>query len=106
MAEACIVYVAAASHAEADAIAAAAVGERLAACANILGDIQSVFVWRGAVQREREVALILKTAADRVDALTSRIRALHSYDEPCVVALPIVGGSTSFVDWIQAETRG
>lgn len=105
MTDACIVYVTTASAAEAEAISKAVVSERLAACANILGDIQSVFFWDGAVQKEGETAMILKTARSRLDALTVRIQELHSYDEPCVVALPIVGGSQSFIGWIGAETK-
>ncbi len=105
MPDARLVYVTAASPEEARRIATAAVEERLAACANILGEIEAVFFWNGGAQNERETALILKTAADRLDALTARIKALHSYDEPCVAALPIVGGSESFLAWIEAETR-
>ena len=102
---ACLVYVTASSKAEAAALAEAVVGERLAACANVLGDIQSIFFWDGAVRSDGEVALLLKTAVDRLDDLTARIAALHSYDEPCVIALPIIGGSADFVDWIERETR-
>ena len=105
MTDACIVYVTVASVEEAAAIADAVVGDRLAACANILGDMQSIFFWDGAVQREGETAMILKTALPRLDALTARIKTLHSYEEPCVVALPIIGGSRSFIEWIDAETR-
>lgn len=105
MTDACIVYVTTASATEAEAIAAAVVGERLAACANILGDIQSVFFWDGSVQKDGETAMILKTVHARLDALTARIQELHSYDEPCVVALPIIGGSQSFVEWIGNETQ-
>lgn len=105
MTQTCIVYVTAGSAEEAKRIAAAAVDERLAACANILGEIQSVFCWQGAVQNEAETALLLKTAVDRLPALTARIVELHAYDEPCVVATPILGGSQSFIDWIVAETR-
>jgi len=100
-----MVYVTAASNEEANAIGDALVLERLAACANILGAVEAKFFWQGATQNAQETALILKTATDRLDALTERVKALHSYDEPCVVALPIIGGSKSFTDWIEAETR-
>lgn len=106
MKAACLVYVTTASRAEADRIAAAAVDEKLAACANVLGRIESVFSWQGAVRREDETALILKTSHARLDALTARVVDLHSYDAPCVIALPILGGSQGFIDWIVAETGG
>ncbi len=105
MDDVCLVYVTASDQEEAEAIAATAVGARLAACANILGGIQSVFFWNGEVQRADETALILKTTRDRLDALTECIQELHAYDEPCIVALPIVGGSASFLAWIVDETR-
>ena len=101
----CLVYVTAGSFEEARKISETVVAERLAACANILGDIQAVFFWDGVVRREGEVALVLKTGRDMIDLLSARIVELHSYDEPCVVALPIIGGSSAFIDWVEAETR-
>jgi periplasmic divalent cation tolerance protein len=98
------VYVTAGSEAEAAAIARAVVAERLAACANILPIIRSVYWWQGAVQESAEAALILKTTAAQVGALTARIRAMHSYDCPCIVVLPISGGNSDFLAWIAQET--
>lgn len=100
------VYVTAANREEALAIARAAVDERLAACANILGGMTSVFRWEGAVQEENEVALILKTRAANLPALTERIKTLHSYSVPCVVswALSRDEGNTDFLDWLTAES--
>lgn len=99
-----LVYVTAASEDEARKIASTAVGERLAACANILGTIRSLYWWEGAVQEGGEVALILKTQASLTERLVARIRALHSYTVPCVVALPIQAGNPDFLDWIARET--
>lgn len=98
----CIVYVTALDPAEAETIAKTVVAERLAACANVLGEIRAWSFWQGAARNETETALLLKTATDRLDALTARIKALHSYEEPCIVAIPIIGGSQSFIDWIAA----
>lgn len=100
----CIIYVTAASEEEAMAVARTVVEERLAACANILGSIRSVYWWQGGVNDDAEVAMILKTRADLVPRLTARIKELHSYDCPCVVALPISGGNADFLAWIEAET--
>lgn len=97
-------YMTAANRQEAQIIARTLVEERLVACANILGDIESFYRWEGAVQNDAEVALILKTRSVKVNAVTQRIKALHSYDCPCVVALDIQGGNPAFIDWIVQET--
>jgi periplasmic divalent cation tolerance protein len=101
-----LVYVTASSRDEAVRIARSVVEERLAACANILSDIASFYWWEGAVQEEREVALILKTRPERVDALIARVRELHGYTVPCIVALPIEKGNPAFLEWICRETGG
>lgn len=90
---------------EARTIAATVVRERLAACVNILGAIESHYWWDGAVQSGSEVALVAKTASDRLESLTARIVQLHAYDCPAVVALPIREGYPAFLEWIFAETR-
>lgn len=97
-------YVTAASRQEAQIIARTLVEERLVACANVLGDIESFYRWEGTVRNDTEVALVLKTSSVKVDAVTQRIKALHSYDCPCVVALDIQGGNPAFIDWIVQET--
>jgi periplasmic divalent cation tolerance protein len=97
-------YVTASTPEEAERLAKALVGERLAACANILGPMQSFYWWDGAIQSGREVALVLKTRSTLVDAATRRIKALHSYDCPCVVALDIQGGNADYLKWIVSET--
>ncbi|MGB0670454.1 MAG: divalent-cation tolerance protein CutA [Rhodospirillales bacterium] len=86
-------------------IARAVVHEKLAACANLSGPVTSVYRWQGAVQEDEEWALILKTASDRLDALTARIKALHSYDCPCVVSWTLGGGNPDFLNWIGEQTR-
>lgn len=99
-----IVYMTAGSREEAERIGAMLVDKRLAACVNVLGEISSMFRWKGAVQKETEVAFIAKTAANRLDELTMAVKAAHSYDEPCVVAWELAGGSSSFLQWIEDET--
>ena len=98
------VYVTAKDETEAERIARAAVDERLAACANLLGPIRSIYRWQGEVCDEPEVALILKTTAARSNELTARIRELHSYDGPCIVCLPVTGGNPDFLGWMAEET--
>jgi periplasmic divalent cation tolerance protein len=90
---------------------ASAIGLRLVetgqvACANILPGIESIYRWEGAIVRDREAILIVKTVHDRVDAVIATIRAEHPYSCPGIVALPIVGGLGDYLDWIEQETRG
>ncbi len=98
------VYIVAADSDEANRIAEALVGERLAACVNILGTVRSVYRWQGQVERGDELALIAKTNANLFDSLSARVRALHSYDTPAIVGWPIVAGDAAYLDWIGAET--
>lgn len=98
------VYITAPTAVEAQRIASALIGERLAACANVMDGVRSLYWWEGAVQDEREAVLILKTREDLVEAVIERVRALHSYDCPCIVALPIEAGNPAFLDWIASET--
>ena len=89
---------------EAQRIARTVVDERLAACANVIAGVTSMYWWEGSVQEDVEAVIIMKTRADLVEALTSRVRDLHSYQCPCVVAVPIEGGNAEFLTWIDAET--
>lgn len=85
-------------------IGRALVEDNLAACANVFDGLTSVFRWEGAVQEDGEALLIAKTRRDLIDAATDLVKLEHSYDCPCVVALPIVGGNLAFIDWIGTET--
>lgn len=105
-AEPLLVYITAANEEEAARIGRALVGEGLCACANVLGSVRSFYRWKGEVQDDREVALVAKTLAGRLDEVTARVRALHSYEIPCVVALPITGGNPEFLGWLAAEAGG
>lgn len=100
-----LIYITAGSEEEAKRIGRALVEERLAACANVLGAVTSFYWWQGALQEDGEAVLIAKTRTDLVDRLVERVKALHGYDCPCVVALPIEAGNPAFLDWIDAETR-
>jgi len=97
-------YVTASCAVEAQTLARTLVGERLAACANVLGAVQSFYWWNGDVQEDQEVALVFKTRRSLVAKATQRIRDIHSFDCPCVVALDIQGGNGEFLDWIVKET--
>lgn len=86
-------------------LASDAVAARLAACAQVVGPVTSVFRWDGAVRTEQEWRVELKTAGDRVAELTARLRERHSYDVPEIIATPIEGGSDAYLEWIVTETR-
>jgi periplasmic divalent cation tolerance protein len=99
------VYVTAGDREAALSLGRALVEARLAACANVIPRMRSVYRWRGAIEEGEEAVLILKTRRALVEALTDKVRALHDYDCPCVVALPVIGGNPAFLDWIAAETE-
>ncbi len=99
-----LLYVTTATRDEALTIARTLVAEERVACANVLGDITSVYRWEGAVEEGGEVGLLLKTRRPNVDGVVARIKALHSYECPCVVALPIVAGNPEFLQWIVSES--
>jgi periplasmic divalent cation tolerance protein len=97
-------YVTAGSRAEALTIGRTVVQERLAACANVLDGMTSLYWWQGALEQAGETVLILKTRTELVERLIARIRDLHSYECPCVVALPIAAGDPEYLAWIAQET--
>lgn len=80
------------------------VAERLAACAQVGGPILSTYRWEGEVQVDREWLVTAKTVEGRVPALARRVQELHPYDVPEVVAVPAVGGSEAYLDWVRAES--
>ena len=99
-----IVYVTCASPDEARRIGDTVVRARLAACANVIDGIQSIYWWEGVVEEGAETVLILKTATVNVPALTKRVKALHSYDVPCVAEIPLGGVNAEYLTWIVAES--
>jgi periplasmic divalent cation tolerance protein len=103
--QAMLVYVTASDSTEAERIGRAAVEERLAACANILSGMRSLYWWQGRIEEGAEAVLILKTTRARLAALMARVRDLHSYDCPCIEALEIADGNPDFLAWIVRETH-
>jgi periplasmic divalent cation tolerance protein len=99
-----IVLVTAGGAEEAARIGRALVEERLAACANVVGPIHSVYRWQGAVEEAAEHLLLVKARAADVSALEARVCALHSYQVPEVLALPIRAGSAAYLAWLAEAT--
>lgn len=79
------------------------VDERLAACVNQLPGVLSSFRWENEVQQETETLLLIKSTRDGLEALTARIRELHPYELPEVLAVPVMGGLESYLDWIRTS---
>ncbi len=98
------VYITAGDEEEAHRIGRALVESRLAACANIIGSMSSVYWWEGEIHEDKEALLIAKTRESAVPALIEKVRSLHSYDCPCIIALPILEGNPDYLDWIESET--
>jgi periplasmic divalent cation tolerance protein len=106
MSEGLVVLVTVGTRDEAERLAQAVVEERLAACVNVVGPMVSIYRWQGQVQRDDEILLVIKTQHRRFDQLAARLSALHSYDNPEIVGLPIVAGAAPYLVWLLAETQG
>jgi periplasmic divalent cation tolerance protein len=103
--ECIVVLVTVSSREEGERIATALVSEELAACVNLIGPIESIYRWDDQVQHGQELLLIVKTRAALAGTLEARVRALHSYETPEVIALPITTGSQKYLEWLQRATR-
>lgn len=101
-----VVFVTTTNNEEAASIADTLVSERLAACVNILGAIESVYRWEGKITRDREALMIIKTTDERYPELERRVRELHSYSIPEVVALKIEQGSAEYLKWLCDSMSG
>ncbi|MGE0116069.1 MAG: divalent-cation tolerance protein CutA [Steroidobacteraceae bacterium] len=82
----------------------AVVTEGLAACVNQLPGVQSTYMWQGRLHHDSEVLLLIKTTADQLATLAARIKALHPYELPEFIAVPVCAGSESYLDWIRQNT--
>ena len=105
MPDALVVLVTVGSESEAETIATALLDERLAACVTIGGPIRSLYRWQGRIADDREWQLVIKTRPDLFDALADRIRALHSYDVPEIIGLPVTVGNPAYLEWLEEATR-
>ena len=102
--DAIVVFMTAANGEEATRLADMLVGAHLAACVQILPEIESVYRWQGKVERQAEVLLIAKTVRGKFDELEREVRALHSYETPEIVAVPIVNASAPYLEWLNQAT--
>ncbi len=105
MTDALVVLVTAPVGEEATRIARTLVDERLAACVNVLSGVRSIYRWQGEVCDEPEALLVVKTTRERLDALRARILAVHPYDTPEVLALPVEAGSERYLAWLAGAAK-
>ena len=105
MSDAVVVFCTCGSEAEAVRLANATVEARLAACVNVLPALRSIYRWEENIENAEEVLLIVKTTPDRFSALRDHITALHSYDTPEIIALPVTDGSDRYLAWLRDQTR-
>jgi len=105
MTAAVLIYVTAPNRDEALRIGREIVTGRLAACANVLPAMTSIYQWEGEIREDSEAVLILKTRRDLSEPVIARIRSLHPYETPAILVLPVQAGNPAFLEWIQDETR-
>ncbi len=100
-----VIFVTAANKKEAEKIACALIKEKLAACANIIENLHSIFWWQGKVDNAKEALLIVKTRKALMNKLIKKVKSLHSYEVPEIIALPIICGDKKYLKWIDESTR-
>ena len=102
--DAIVVFMTAANGEEATRLAEMLVGAHLAACVQILPEMESVYRWQGKIERQSEILLLAKTTRAKFADLEREVRALHSYDTPEIIAVPVVDGSAPYLDWLTRAT--
>ena len=104
--DAIIVFMTASNGEEAARLADMLVGSHLAACVQILPEMESVYRWQGKIERAAEILLLAKTTKSKFEELEREVRALHSYDTPEIIAVPVVAGSARYLEWLSGDKRG
>lgn len=101
-----LVYINAADRAQATRIGRAMVEARLAAAANVIPGVSSIYRWQGEICEATEAMLVLKTASNLTGRLIEKVRGMHSYECPAVLAVPVEDGNPDYLDWVKDETGG
>lgn len=99
-----MIFVTTSNKKEANRIAKSLIAKKLAACVNIIDKIESIFWWQGKTDKAREALLIIKTKRKLINKLIKKVKELHSYDVPEIIALPIIAGNKAYLDWIHEST--
>lgn len=100
-----VIFVTTSSTAEAERIGNKLVEDKLVACVNVIPNIRSIFHWQGESCNEEEVLMILKSVRANLEKIIKNVKQLHSYEVPEVIAIPIIGGSQEYLDWVNKETE-
>jgi len=100
-----VIFVTAANKKEAKKIAAGLVKEKLAACVNIIEGVRSLFRWQGKIDMAQEVLLVIKSRKTLMNRLIKKVKSLHSYEVPEIIALPIICGDKKYLKWLDESTR-
>ena len=103
--DAIVVFMTAANGEEATRLAEMLVGAHLAACVQILPEMESVYRWQGKIERQAEILILAKTTRDKFEELEREVRALHSYDTPEIIAVPVLIGSGPYLEWLIQATN-
>lgn len=98
-----LIYITTSSEDESSFIGEKLVSERLVGCANIISDIKSFYWWQGNLEKDQESILLVKSLVSKVDDIIKRVKELHSYENPGIVALPIINGSKDYLNWLEEE---
>jgi periplasmic divalent cation tolerance protein len=100
-----VVFITAANMKEAKKIAEALVNKSLAACVNIIPGVDSIFRWKGKIDKQKECLLIVKSRKSLIPELIKVVKSKHSYNVPEIIALPIIAGSKNYLNWLDESTR-
>jgi periplasmic divalent cation tolerance protein len=99
------IYMTAGNMEEAVKVGNALLKEKLAACINIIDNMKSMYVWKGEIQNENEVVVIAKTTEEKIPALIEKVKTVHSYECPCIIAFPVENGYLPFMKWVEQEVN-
>ncbi len=105
MMETCFIYMTTQDKSEARRIGRYLVESRLAACVNILDQMNAMYIWQGEFKDDQEAVMIAKTTKEKVPDLIAAVKARHSYEVPCIVSLPIADGSPEFLEWVAGQVN-
>ncbi len=86
-------------------IAQLIIKDRLGACVNVVQEVSSIYWWKGKIERDRESLLVVKTSAERLSELTERVKEVHPYTVPEIIALPIIAGNEDYLEWIEESLQ-
>lgn len=102
-----LLYITTPDKKEAKKIGRALIEENLAACANIIDGMESIYKWKGEIQEDNECVLIIKTHYSRVNKVTRRVKEMHSYECPCVISITLAEneGNEDYLDWLEANSK-